>query len=120
MDFHIPQCHSRSGNSTARGWPGEEGCIGNATDATGMGHMAGGDMDIDMDTGMDTDMGMDMVMARGGPGTEAGIFETTGVKSQINAQRAGIERRGVRDMGYVFANDSEMMAGADERCLEEG
>ena len=61
-----------------------------------MGHMAGGDMDIDMDTDMDTDRGMDMDMADGGPGTEAGIFETTGIESRVNARRAGIERRGVR------------------------
>ena len=33
---------------------------------------------------------------------------------------AGIKRRDIGDMGYVFANDSGTMAGADERCLEEG
>ena len=33
---------------------------------------------------------------------------------------AGIKRRDIGDMGYVFANDSGMVAGADERCLEEG
>ena len=33
---------------------------------------------------------------------------------------AGIERRDIGDMGYVFANDLGTRADADERCLEEG
>jgi hypothetical protein len=42
------------------------------------------------------------------------------LKSQINARWAEIERRDIGDMGYVFAHDTGTMAGADERCLEEG
>jgi len=42
------------------------------------------------------------------------------LKSPINARGTVIERRDVGDMGYVFANDLGTMAGADERCLEDG
>jgi hypothetical protein len=42
------------------------------------------------------------------------------LRSHINARRAGIQRRDIGDMGYVFANDWGTKAGADDRSLEEG
>jgi hypothetical protein len=56
--------------------------------------------------------------ARKGAGAEPRTPST--LNSQINARGAEIERRDIGDMGYVFANDSRMMAGADERSLEDG